>query len=193
MGLLCSRLRQAFQSFSGIQARILLLGLSGAGKTTVLYRLKLNEPPRTIPTVGFNVETIQPVNNITFTMWDVGGGDKMKAMWRHYYADTDGVVFVVDSVDCSLFEEARFNLQAVMSAADLDGVPLVLLANKQDLPGACPPVELAEKMGVERKRHGPEWHVQGCCAVSGDGLPEAMAKLADMVTTYRNTWAIWKA
>ncbi|XP_066485364.1 uncharacterized protein [Tiliqua scincoides] len=187
MGLLCSRIHQTFQSFFGMEAFIVLLGLDAAGKTSVLYRLKLNEPPRTIPTVGFNVEKLQPVDDITFTMWDVGGGDKIKSLWRHYYADKDGVVFVVDSVDSSRFEDARYWLQTLLQDYKLQGVPLVLLANKQDLPGAWAPMEVAEQMGL-RKACGLKWHVQGCCAVSGEGLPEAMAKLAEMVKEYRHTW-----
>ncbi|XP_066484149.1 uncharacterized protein [Tiliqua scincoides] len=185
MGLLFSRIHQAFQSFYGMEARILLLGLDAAGKTTLLYKLKLNETPMTIPTVGFNVETIQPINNITFTMWDVGGQDRIRVLWRYYHANTHGLVFMVDSVDSSRFEEAKFELEALLNSHDLQGVPLVLLVNKQDLPGAWAPMEVAEKMGL-RKVYGHKWHVQGCCAVSGEGIPEAMAKLAEMVKEYRN-------
>ncbi|XP_053115056.1 uncharacterized protein LOC128328889 [Hemicordylus capensis] len=185
MGLLLSRIQHALQSFYGMEARILLLGLDAAGKTTLLYKLKLNETPMTIPTLGFNVETIQPINNVTFTMWDVGGQDRIRALWKYYHANTDGLVFVVDSADSSRFEEARFELEALLDADDLRRVPVVLLANKQDLPGACPPMEVAEKIGL-RKLQGNRWHVQGCCAVSGEGIPEAMAKLSEMVKLHRN-------
>ncbi|XP_015264712.1 PREDICTED: ADP-ribosylation factor-like [Gekko japonicus] len=185
MGLLFSRIQQALQGFYGMEARILLLGLDAAGKTTLLYRLKLNETTMTIPTVGFNVETIQPINNVTFTMWDVGGQDRIRVLWRHYHANTDGLVFVVDSVDSRRFEEARLELEALLDASLLQGVPLVLLANKQDLPGACPPQQMAEEMGL-RKLRGNPWHAQGCCAMSGEGIPEAMTKLSEMVKQYRD-------
>ncbi|KAG2458642.1 ZPBP2 protein, partial [Polypterus senegalus] len=59
-------------------------------------------------------------------------------------------------------------------------VPLVILANKQDLPGARRPDELVEKMGL-RKIMDHEWHVQGCCAVSGAGIMEAVQHLTDMI------------
>ncbi|KAL8176097.1 UNVERIFIED_CONTAM: hypothetical protein K2H54_021551 [Gekko kuhli] len=185
MGILFSRIQQALQSFYGMEARILLLGLDAAGKTTLLYRLKLNETTMTIPTVGFNVETIQPINNVTFTMWDLGGQDRIRALWRYYHANTDGLVFVVDSVDSSRFEEARHELEALLDDSQLQRVPLVLLANKQDLPGARSPMQVAEEMGL-RKLRGDQWHVQGCCAVSGEGIPEAMMKLSEMVKQYRN-------
>lgn len=184
MGHLFSRILHAFQGFYGMEARILLLGLDAAGKTTLLYRLKLNETVMTIPTVGFNVETVQPINNVTFTMWDVGGQDRIRTLWRHYYTNTDGLLFVVDSVDSSRFAEARSELESLLDANLLQGVPLVLLANKQDLPGAWPPLQVAEEMGL-RKLQWNQWHVQGCCAVSGEGIPEAMVKLSEMVKQYR--------
>ncbi|XP_061445509.1 uncharacterized protein LOC133366441 [Rhineura floridana] len=183
MGLLLTRIQSALQSFYGMEARILLLGLDAAGKTTLLYKLKLNETPMTIPTIGFNVETIQPINNVSFTMWDVRGGP-IRTLWTYYHANTDGLVFMVDSVDYVRFEEAKFELEALLVSPDLQGVPLVLLANKQDLPGAWPPMEVAERMGL-RKLQGHRWHVQGCCAVSGEGIPEAMVKLSEMVKVCR--------
>ncbi|KAL8176096.1 UNVERIFIED_CONTAM: hypothetical protein K2H54_021544 [Gekko kuhli] len=188
MGILFSRIQNALQGFYGIEARILILGLDAAGKTALLYRLKRNETPVTFPTVGFNVETLQPIDNVTFTMWDVNSHPKHRPLWRHYLANTDGIVFVVDSVDSSRFEEARYELETLLCyASQLDGVPLVLLANKQDLPGACPPQQMAKEMGL-RKLRGNPLHVQGCCAVSGEGIPEAMTKLSEMVKRYRNAW-----
>ena len=73
MGLLLSHLWEALASFGNKEARILLLGLDAAGKTTILYKLKLNENVTTIPTIGFNVETVTVCKNVTFTVWDVGG------------------------------------------------------------------------------------------------------------------------
>ncbi|XP_072860461.2 uncharacterized protein LOC110087902 [Pogona vitticeps] len=185
MGLLLSRIQDALQSFYGMNARILLVGLDAAGKTTLLYKLKLNETVTTIPTVGFNVETLQPIKNITFTMWDVGGQDRIRTLWRHYYTNTDGIVFMVDSVDSERFEKARLELEGILDTREMEGVPLLLLANKQDLPGAWPPMEVAEKMRL-REMRWHRWHVQGCCAVSGDGIPEAMEKLSEMVKQYHN-------
>lgn len=84
--------------FGKREVRILFLGLDASGKTTVLYRLKLGEVVTTIPTIGFNVETLN-VNNIAMTAWDVGCRDKMRPLWRHYYPNTQGVVFLVDCSD----------------------------------------------------------------------------------------------
>jgi ADP-ribosylation factor family len=80
------------------ESRILMVGLDAAGKTTILYKLKLGEVVTTIPTIGFNVETVE-YKNISFTVWDVGGQDKIRPLWRHYYQNTQGIIFVVDSND----------------------------------------------------------------------------------------------
>lgn len=76
-----------------------MVGLDAAGKTTILYKLKLGEIVTTIPTIGFNVETVE-YKNISFTVWDVGGQDKIRPLWRHYFQNTQGkklfdLVFII--------------------------------------------------------------------------------------------------
>src|SRR5579872_1277626 len=88
------------------EMRILLVGLDASGKTTICYKLKLGEVVVTIPTIGFNVETIT-YKNINFTMWDVGGQDKIRPLWRHYYANTNAVIFVVDSNDSDRIDDNK--------------------------------------------------------------------------------------
>ncbi|OWK14744.1 hypothetical protein Celaphus_00001414, partial [Cervus elaphus hippelaphus] len=75
--------------FGKKEMRILMVGLDAAGKTTILYKLKLGEIVTTIPTIGFNVETVE-YKNISFTVWDVGGQDKIRPLWRHYFQNTQG-------------------------------------------------------------------------------------------------------
>merc|ERR1719422_2929501 len=87
------------------EMRILMVGLDAAGKTTVLYRLKLGEAVTTIPTIGFNVETLE-YKNILFTVWDLGGQTRTRQIWHHYYQQTDALIFVVDSSDRDRIEEA---------------------------------------------------------------------------------------
>merc|ERR1712182_19981 len=88
------------------EMRILMVGLDAAGKTTILYKLKLGEVVTPIPTIGFNVEEVT-YKNISFHVWDVGGQDKIRQLWRHYYTNTQGVIFVVDSNDRDRVGEAR--------------------------------------------------------------------------------------
>lgn len=71
--------------FGSKEMRLLMLGLDAAGKTTILYKLKLGQDVTTIPTVGFNVETVT-YKNVKFNVWDVGGQDKIRPLWRHYFS-----------------------------------------------------------------------------------------------------------
>ena len=180
MGVLFTKLQQVFDSFSNRDVRVLMLGLDAAGKTTILYKLKLNETVSTIPTIGFNVETVSPMKNITFTVWDVGGQEKIRPLWRHYFQNTQGLIFVVDSSDQERFHEARKELFGVLEDLEMDRVPVVVIANKQDLPRAVRAGELAQKLNLLQHKENP-WHVQEACAKTGDGIYEAMNKLSKMV------------
>merc|ERR1712113_47862 len=95
------------------EMRILMVGLDNAGKTTVLYKLKLGEVIHTIPTIGFNVEQVQ-YKNINFTVWDVGGQDKIRPLWRHYYKNTQAVIFVVDSGDRDRIDDKSGKLHPIL-------------------------------------------------------------------------------
>ncbi|KAK9221418.1 hypothetical protein WN944_009844 [Citrus x changshan-huyou] len=100
--------------FAKKEMRILMVGLDAAGKTTILYKLKLGEIVTTIPTIGFNVETVE-YKNISFTVWDVGGQDKIRPLWRHYFQNTQGLIFVVDSNDRDRVVEARDELHRMLN------------------------------------------------------------------------------
>ncbi|OXB38175.1 ADP-ribosylation factor 3 [Cryptococcus neoformans] len=120
--------------FGNKEMRILMLGLDAAGKTTILYKLKLNQSVTTIPTVGFNVETVT-YRNVRFNVWDVGGQDKIRPLWRHYYTGTQGLIFVIDSGDRDRIDEARLELERILADREMKECLLMVFANKQDLPG----------------------------------------------------------
>merc|ERR1712025_1505881 len=127
---------KVFQKLVGKkEMRILMVGLDAAGKTTILYKLKLGEVVTTIPTIGFNVETVE-YKNISFTVWDVGGQDKIRTLWRHYYQNTQGLIYVIDSNDEARFEDAKQELTKMLSEDELRDAVLLVFANKQDLPKA---------------------------------------------------------
>ena len=174
MGSFVSAIRETFYHLGGATKRkVLMLGLDAAGKTTVLYRFKLRAPVHTIPTIGFNVEEV-PLQNTTFCIWDISG---RAAMWHHYYQDMTGIIFVVDSADTTRFEEAREKLQKVLAVECLRNAPLLVFANKQDLPKAVSTADISEELGLS-SIHDREWHIQACCAPSGDGIDEGMAWLS---------------
>ena len=177
-------LKNVLSSFSDRHAKILMLGLDAAGKTTVLYKLKLNETVSTIPTIGFNVETVQPIKNVSFTVWDVGGQDKIRPLWRHYFIGCEGLIYVVDSSDKSRFAEAQNELEWILDSDEMAGVPLVILANKQDLPQAVSPADIAVKLGLDKVRNR-KWHIQGTSALSGEGVFQAMQELSMLVKEFQ--------
>ena len=91
-----------------------MLGLDAAGKTTTLYKLKLNETVNTIPTIGFNVENVT-YKNLEFNCWDLGGQTVLRPLWRHYYENCQGLIFVVDSHDRERMEEATEVFQELIN------------------------------------------------------------------------------
>ncbi|CCA66382.1 probable ADP-ribosylation factor 6 [Serendipita indica DSM 11827] len=184
--------------FQSREMRLLMLGLDAAGKTTILYKLKLDQSVTTIPTVGFNVETVT-YKNVKFNVWDVGGQDKIRPLWRHYFTGTQGLVYVVDSCDRERIDEARQELHRILSDREMATCLLLVFANKQDLPGglskhhpyaiteltstphlAMSPAEVTEKLGLHRMRDRL-WYVHPSCATTGEGLFEGLQWLSNTV------------
>merc|ERR1711898_9609 len=163
--------RKLFAGFKK-EMRILMVGLDAAGKTTILYKLKLGEVVTTIPTIGFNVETVE-YKNISFTVWDVGGQDKIRPLWRHYYQNTQGLIFVIDSNDRDRIEDAREELTKMLNEEEMRDAVLLVFANKQDLPNAMTAAEITEKLGLHSMRNR-QWFIQSACATTGDGLYEGL-------------------
>lgn len=148
-----------------------MLGLDGAGKTTILFKLKLGEVVSSIPTIGFNVETVE-YKNIKFTVWDVGGQDSIRAMWKHYYQNADALIYVVDSSDRNRFGTAKEVLQKMLQEEELKDAVLLVMANKSD----CKDLsldEIVQGLELPNIKNRP-WHCQSTSAHSGFGLTEAL-------------------
>ena len=116
-------------------------------------------------------------------MWDVGGQDKIRPLWRHYYEDAQGVIFVVDSNDPGRFEEARAELQNMLNESELREATLLVYANKQDLPNARSVAEVTDALQLSQLR-GRKWFVQGCCGPSGQGLYEGLDWVREQCKKY---------
>lgn len=164
--------------FAKKDARIVMVGLDAAGKTTVLYKLKLNDLVTTIPTIGFNVERVE-YKNLRMTIWDVGGQDRLRPLWRHYYENTNGVIFVFDSCDRARVKIARDEVQKMMNEASLHDTKLVVFANKQDMPHAMSATEVVDALELRNLKQ--KWWVQPTSAVSGAGLYEGLDWLASQL------------
>ena len=159
------------------EVRMCMVGLDAAGKTTIMYRMKYGETPKTIPTIGFNVETLE-YKKLTITLWDIGGQDKIRILWRHYYENTGAIIYVIDSSDVNRIEESSEELFKMLNEDCLAGVPVLIYANKQDLPNALSVSEIIDKMGLQKIK-GREWLVQPTSAVQGKGLNEGLDWMAD--------------
>jgi len=173
MGAFQSALQRLFSNFGTKERKIVMVGLDAAGKTTILYKLRLGEIVTTIPTIGFNVETVQ-YKNVSFTVWDIGGQHKIRPLWRHYYSGVDCVIFVVDGSDRDRIHEAKEELDAILDAQDLRESALLIYNNKQDLPNAMTATELIDKLELNRHGATRKWLVQPANARTGDGLYEGL-------------------
>merc|ERR1719447_1175306 len=154
--------------------KILLLGLDAAGKTTILLFLKRGEDAKSIPTeptIGFNVEKVK-WGKIELSVWDVGGQDKLRHFWRHYFQGVSCIIFVVDSNDHQRFQIAKKELHSLSRERTLQKVPILVLANKQDLPEARSPGQL--KQALELDKLNTVTKVVGCTACEGEGIHDAM-------------------
>ena len=131
--------------------RVLMVGLDGAGKTTTLLSLARGLPAceepqlNTLPTLSYSVDELKWRRD-RLLVWDVGGQDKLRNLWRHFYCHVGCLVFVVDSGDKQRFSEAREELRLLLAAPQLAEVPLLVLANKQDLDYAASTDEIADHL-----------------------------------------------
>jgi ADP-ribosylation factor protein 1 len=134
----------------------------------------------TIPTIGFNVESID-YKNVSLTIWDIGGQDKIRKLWRHYFSGCNGIIYVVDSSDIDRLELARDELHMLLSNDELRDATLLVYANKQDLPTALSPSEVSDKLGLISARSTRNWFIQPACATTRAGLYEGLDWLSKSI------------
>jgi Arf/Sar family protein len=154
--------------------RVLILGLDNAGKTTILAKLSegVGAAPTEGPTQGFNLKQLcLGAAGRQANFCDLGGQRTLREFWSDYYNNTDCLIFVVDSTDSRRIEEVQTTFKEVVEA--LPNVPILVLANKQDLATAKPAAFVAEALQLQEER-SRKWHIQGCSARTGDGLMEGM-------------------
>tara|TARA_A100001388_G_C28598142_1_gene416797 strand:+ start:131 stop:679 length:549 start_codon:yes stop_codon:yes gene_type:complete len=158
-----------YKSLTG-PSTILILGLDNAGKTMVLYCMKLKTSiQHTIPTVGFNIEEIN-YENLTIKAWDLGGQSSLRSMWKHYYEGSDAIIFVVDSNDKDRLQEASDELYELLDNQYLKDKPFLIFANKQDLPCAVDINEFKKKMRLENMEMARKIRIVGCSAINNEKI-----------------------
>nr|QXF29072.1 Arl17a [Planomonas micra] len=184
LGALSSRMR------GKTEVRVIMNGLDASGKTTALYKLKLGEVVTTIPTIGFNVETVQ-YGRLNLTLWDIGGRDKMRALSRHYYQNTQAVIWVIDSNDRERLPDAMDEMHRAWNEHELEAAVWLVLCNKQDLPNAMSRDEIVASLPTSMSR-SPRLRAVGCCAKDGDGLYDGLAWLQYAMQHQANSDALLK-
>ncbi|KAM0476734.1 hypothetical protein ACHAPX_006156 [Trichoderma viride] len=174
---------------------VILLGLDNAGKTTFheqvksMYLPNAPEPKlKTVPTVGQNVSTIT-LPDMYIKLWDVGGQHSLRKLWQSYYASCHAIVFIIDSTDIGdgdlahenigRLDECRLVLEDVLQHSETEGVPLLILANKQDREDCVETIRIKEGL-VKRVMEGEKGsairdsRVLAMSALTGDGVREAI-------------------
>lgn len=172
-------------AFGKSNVRLLIAGLDAAGKTTILWKIqrgekRLREPIATTPTMHFNVAEWQ-YKSTKFSVWDVGGQDSIRPLWRHHLTGTQGLVFVVDSSDRERVRKAAQELHRVMLDPAMRHACLLVFANKCDLPHALDVDEVHELLQL-KQLNARATHVQPSCAHgerSGEGLWRGLKWLAE--------------
>mmetsp|Transcript_31177 Transcript_31177/g.53329 ORF Transcript_31177/g.53329 Transcript_31177/m.53329 type:complete len:147 (+) Transcript_31177:1-441(+) len=122
--------------------------------------------------MGFIVETLQ-YKNVSIITWDIGA-DKIKALWRRYYQNATHIIFVVDSNDRDRIQEAKNELFIMLQEEELRDIPILVFANKQDLPNAMSVEEVTDKLELNSIPDTRSWFVTPSCATTGDGLYEGL-------------------
>ncbi|KAL1341941.1 hypothetical protein AAHE18_09G123400 [Arachis hypogaea] len=191
MGAMVSRFW--FMLFPAKEYKIVVVGLDNAGKTTTLYKLHLGEVVTTNPTVGSNVEEVV-YKNIRFErhglavivgypnlVWDLGGQERLRTSWATYYRGTHAVIAVIDSSDRARISIMKDELFRLLGHDELQHSLILVFANKQDIKDAMTPAEITDALSLHSiKDH--DWHIQACCALTGEGLYDGLGWIARRVT-----------
>ncbi|KAK0423133.1 hypothetical protein QR680_007989 [Steinernema hermaphroditum] len=180
LGRLYNRMR--YSSF-----RVMMIGLAGAGKTTILYKWKTGEALETISTIGFNVETIYH-KSVALTIWDINGQGEFYRMW-HQYIDNDapGIVFVIDSTETTPESVAKSctALHDFMNMESLKDSVVLIMANKSDLPGAMSKDQVAENLKLKELKQ--PWRIHRTSVATNEGLEESLDWLGDELCAKRSS------
>ena len=116
--------------------KTVVLGLDLAGKTALVYRLRLGTTVAVVPTIGYNTVYVE-LDNVEFKMWDIGGVAIIRPLWRDYFMGIKALVYVIDSVDRERFEESVSEFERLLFVEELRKAPILVYANKQVSCSAC--------------------------------------------------------
>jgi small GTP-binding protein len=143
--------------------RILVLGLDGSGKTSLVQHL-LNDEKEIDTTSCFEIH-IYKYKSYTFHLWDIGGKEQIRPLWKHYYDESDAVIYVIDGTDMKRWSESIRQLYYMMYENKLYRIPFLVYISKQDL-GTC------NEIPEFSSQHN--YYVQPCSMVTGEGVKQGL-------------------
>lgn len=129
------------------KGKLLLLGLDSAGKTTLLQMLKTGQFQQFDQTRSYHVEELK-IEGINFSAFDLGGHEVARQSWSEFFVNANAIVFMVDSADTERFPLARQELENLLQDEALRNIPVLVLGNKIDLPGAVSVEMLQSALGI---------------------------------------------
>ncbi|XP_019384211.1 PREDICTED: ADP-ribosylation factor-like protein 13B isoform X2 [Crocodylus porosus] len=149
---------------------LVMVGLDNAGKTATVKGIQGESPEDVAPTVGFSKIDLKQ-GRFEVTIFDLGGGKRIRGIWKNYYAESYGVIFVVDSSDVERMEETKETMIEVLRHPRISGKPVLVLANKQDREGALAEADVIECLSLEKlvNEHKCLCQIEPCSAVMGCG------------------------
>ncbi|MFH4975142.1 hypothetical protein AB6A40_001851 [Gnathostoma spinigerum] len=147
-----------------------VLGIDGAGKTTITRALESGDLNDIFPTNGFSVSHFR-CNRTDITMYDVGGGERIRAIWSNYYAEVFGIIYVIDGSNAQRLNETGDVLKEVIADKNLEQKPLLILLNKRDRPGVINEIELTDRLNLHQlaRQHNATIRIEICTANRGTG------------------------
>ncbi|XP_063733440.1 ADP-ribosylation factor-like protein 13B isoform X4 [Eleginops maclovinus] len=149
---------------------LVMVGLDNAGKTATVRGIQGENPEDVAPTVGFSKVDLKQ-GKFEVTIFDLGGGKRIRGIWKNYYSESHGVVFVVDSSDVQRIQELRETMAEVLQHPRIAGKPVLVLANKQDQEGALAEADIIENLSLEKLVNENKClcQIEPCSAVLGYG------------------------
>eukprot|EP00042_Codosiga_hollandica_P059740 m.920235 g.920235 ORF g.920235 m.920235 type:complete len:187 (-) comp62296_c0_seq1:214-774(-) len=145
-----SRIAEWFKAlFWKEEMELTLVGLQNSGKTTFVNVIASGQfSEDMIPTVGFNMRKVSK-GNVTIKLWDIGGQPRFRSMWERYCRGVNAILFMIDASDHSKFDEARRELHALLERSQLEGIPLLVLGNKNDVPSAIGVEQIIDSLNLK--------------------------------------------
>eukprot|EP01022_Parablepharisma_sp_SALTPOND_P013478 TRINITY_DN18065_c0_g1_i1.p1 TRINITY_DN18065_c0_g1~~TRINITY_DN18065_c0_g1_i1.p1 ORF type:complete len:232 (-),score=15.73 TRINITY_DN18065_c0_g1_i1:24-638(-) len=161
--------------------KVVITGLDAGGKTNILRKVATTEFVTHTPALGLYVNTVES-KYFDFVCFSLGGSLKLHFLWRHYYKEVQGFVFVIDSTDRERIDQAMEELTRALNEKELQGVQVLIFANKLDLACAMNLEEIKQKLPIEllAKR---QWYFQGCSAVRNEGINEGFTWLINSINS----------